>query len=405
MFTAYSIEEAREIIRLNQSYSLQVDKINIENSLGRIISRDIVSECNVPGFRRSIMDGYAVKHSDLVNASECSKVELKLVGEVEMGRTAEVSISEGECAYIPTGGMLPEGADSVLIIENTTVMSKNTILAYEKTLIGENVVSEDEDIKKDTTILKKGKKIRPYEMGVLASIGCISLEVYKCLRIGILSTGDEIVSPYETPKMGQVRDINTYLLTGLVRECNCEPVIFNVKTDEYNEIFNTTKQAIAECDIVLIVGGSSMGIKDQTLRVLKGMENSQVLIHGLALKPGKPTIIAKCNNKMIFGMPGHPLSCAVVYKTLVKYYLDYIMNYREEEYPVLCELTNGYKKTKGREEYIPVVIEEKEGEFYATPIVGRSGIITTFSKAYGYFKTRKEQDNVLKGDRVLVYKL
>lgn len=405
MFTAFTIEEAKEIIAQKDRYILGLETVNIENANGRVLARDIVSNCMVPGFRRSIMDGYAVMHEDIKEASQNNGVALKLVGEIEMGKATKIELSRGECAYIPTGGMIPSGADSVLIIENTKVLESGWITAYTKTSSVENIVSKDEDVKIGEKILEKGKKIRPYEMGVLASIGCTKFEVYKTPRVGILSTGDEIVSPYEVPKLGQVRDINTYLLSGLISESQCEPVIFNVKTDDYFEIFKMTEKAIEECDIVLVIGGSSMGKKDQTLKVLSAMKNSEILIHGLALKPGKPTIVSMCNGKMVFGMPGHPLSAAVVYKTLVKFYLNRIMKHTEEEYPVFCELSAGYNKTIGREEYIPVVIEEKEDKFYATPIVGRSGIITTFSKAYGYFKTSKESVKVEVGEVVRVYKL
>lgn len=404
MFTSYTIEEAKGIIGGKEKYALGTEVVNIENSYGRIVARDVVSECNVPGFKRSIMDGYAVKHVDIRKACKDVPVLLRLVGEVEMGKETKIEVGEGECVYIPTGGMLPMGADSVLIIENTK-REGNNVVAYEKTVFGENVVSEDEDVKNGELLIPKGKKIRPYEMGVLSSIGYTNIEVYKKARIGILTTGDEIVSPYEIPKIGQVRDVNTYLLSGLIGASNCEVVIYNAQVDNYDAIYREAKKVIEECDIALICGGSSVGIKDHTLRVLMSMEETEILFHGLALKPGKPTIVAKCGSKMVFGMPGHPLSCAVVYKTLVEFYLNHIMEHKAVEYPIYCELAADYKKTKGREEYIPVTVEEIDGKFYATPVVGRSGIITTFSKSYGYFKTPKELDKVLKGDVVGIYKL
>lgn len=404
MFSSYTIEEARKIITDNISCNLGLELANIENSIGRILAKDIISGCNVPGFKRSIMDGYAVRAADLAGASQDNPVSLSLVGEIEMGREATVEVKEGECAYIPTGGMLPKGADSVLMIENTK-KDNNKLLAYNKTVLGENIVSENEDVSLGEVVLKAGKKVRPYEMGVMSSIGYTNIEVYKKPRVGILSTGDELVSPYETPKLGQVRDINTYLMYGLITEMGCTPVVYKVKTDDYQGIFEAVKNAVNECDTILISGGSSVGVKDYTRRVLEGMENSKILVHGLALKPGKPTIIAKCDDKIVFGMPGHPLSCAVVFKTLVKFYLNSLMNYCEEEYPVVCKLSRSYRKTKGREEYIPVVIDGEGSGFAATPITGKSGIITTFSKSYGYFRTDKTQDNVLEGDLVEVYKL
>lgn len=405
MITSLTIEEAENIIGGKLDYKLSSEFVKIEDSLNRIISRDVISECNVPGFKRSIMDGYAVNCMDLEKASVNNPVELRLVGDIEMGKGTTIVLNRGECAYIPTGGMLPEGADGILIIENAKKSEAGLILGYEKTYKGGFIVSENEDVSMGETVIKRGRKIRPYEMGVLSSIGCTKVEVYCRPKIGILSTGDEIVSPYEMPQLGQVRDINTLLLTGLINEVSCIPVVYNVKTDDYDEIFKATEEAIEECDIVLLSGGSSVGVKDQTLKVLKAIKESEILLHGLALKPGKPTIVALCKGKMVFGMPGHPLSCAVVFKTLVKFYLNGILGHWEKDYPVVCELIKGYNKTKGREEYIPVEIEERDGNFYATPIQGKSGIITTFSKAYGYFKTKKELDTVTKGEFVKVYKL
>jgi molybdopterin molybdotransferase len=242
-------------------------------------------------------------------------------------------------------------------------------------------------------------------MGVLSSIGKTSIPVFKKLKIGILITGDEIVTPYETPKVGQVRDVNSYLLEGLIRSANCEPVIYNIKSDIFEEIYGAAEKAVTECDIVLVSGGSSVGVKDFTKKVFQKLPAAEILFHGLALKPGKPTLVAQSGRKMLFGMPGHPLACAVVFKTLVKYYMDLVTCYKEKEYPVVCKLVSDYKKTKGREEYIPVSIEEREEEFLATPIVGKSGIISTFSKAYGYFRTDKECNEVNAGDIVAVYKL
>lgn len=405
MFSSFTIEEAKEIISRKQSYNLDIETINIEKCLGRITAKDIISECNVPGFRRSIMDGYAVRFEDLKKASPSKPRTLKLVGEVEMGKSPTFKIEAGECGYIPTGGMLPLGADSIIIIENTKRNDDKTILAQVATVKGEYIVAEDEDVKKGAIVIKSGKKIRPYEIGVLCSIGCNKVEVFKQPKIGIISTGDEIVAVNEIPKLGQVRDINTYLLLSLIQDSYAEPVIYDVTRDEFTEIFNVASKAIKECDIVLIVGGSSVGIKDETLRVLKSMERSEILIHGLALKPGKPTIVASCDNKIVFGMPGHPLSCAVVYKTLVSFYLSCITKHIQEEYPTTCKFVTDYEKTKGREEYIPVNIEEREGKLFANPIRSKSGIITTFSKAWGYVKTDKELEKIYDGEIVSVYKL
>jgi molybdopterin molybdotransferase len=405
MLTALTIEEAKKIISDNTSFILESETVDIERCLGRIIAEDIISEFNVPGFKRSTMDGFAVVHTDLEEANAEIPVKLKVLGEIEIGTEPKFNISQGECVYIPTGGMLPTGADSILIIEKVEKLSSDNIIAYDKTFEGENIVLEDEDVSIGEIVIKKGVKIRPYEIGVLSCIGCTSIKVFKKPRIGILASGDEIVSPYIIPKVGQVRDVNTYLLSALINENSCEAVIYNVVNDNFDKLFKNVEKAINECDMVLISGGSSVGLKDYTLKVLRAMENSKILMHGLALKPGKPTIVSKYNNKLIFGMPGHPLSGAVVFKTLVCYYINQITSHIEKDYPVFCEMTTDRKKTRGREEYIPVIIEEKGDKLLATPMIGKSGIITTFSKSWGYFKTPKELDIVKAGETVRVYRL
>lgn len=404
MFSVVTIDEAKKIIEDNFKYKLDSELVDIKSSLGRIASKDITSSFNVPGFRRSSVDGYAVRAADIRGASEAIPSFLTLVGEVEMGKEPNVKLeSTGECMYIPTGGMLPIGADSVIMIEYTDKMDEVTILAVDTVAVGDNVVAEDEDIKIGEKVINKGTKIRPYEVGVLSSIGCTEIEVFKKLRVGIISSGDEVVSPYDSPQKGQVRDINTYLLYTLILESIAEPAIYGVARDEYDELFEVIQLALNECDIVLISGGSSVGAKDYTAKILNSLNNSKVLIHGLAIKPGKPTIVANCDGKIAFGMPGHPLACAIVYKSLVSFYIDYITGNHHEKFSMDCRFSLNYHKAKGREEYIPVEIEiDKEG-IIAKPIFGKSGIITTFSKAGGYIRAEKDKEGIMEGEIVKVY--
>lgn len=404
MFTDYTIDEAKRILSEHITTAPKVEQIKFQEAMGRITAEDVISGCDVPGFDRSMMDGYAVRSEDISGASEDNPIKLELIGMIEMGKSTDYTIEKGKCVYIPTGGMLPQGADSVIMIEKTSVHN-NEVSIHDKTFINENIIMGDEDAKTGEIIIKKGTQIRPYEIGVMASIGYGNPLVLKKLKIGILSTGDELVEPEDKPMPGQVRDINTSLMNGLILEAGGIPIIYSIKTDIYEKIFEATRNAVKECDIVLISGGSSVGIKDYTIKVIEALDDTKILFHGLALKPGKPTISAISGNKLIFGMPGHPLSCAVVFKTLVKYSMELLQGYKEVEYPIYCRLKNDFKKTKNREEYIPVIIDIESDEYFATPIRGKSGIISTFSKAYGYIKTIKEQDILKIGDIVKVYRL
>ncbi|MDF2673099.1 MAG: putative molybdenum cofactor biosynthesis protein, partial [Clostridiales bacterium] len=283
-------------------------------------------------------------------------------------------------------------------------LDENTILINKPTAPGENVINEDDDVRVGEVLIKRGSRLRPYEIGVLSSIGQIEVEVVKRVRVGIISTGDEIVSPEKTPLPGQVRDINTYLLSSLIIENGGEAIIYGVCEDTYEDLMDRVERAYKECDMVLISGGSSVGKKDQTLKVMKSLGESSVLVHGMAIKPGKPTLIGKSGGKIIFGLPGHPLACAVVFKAVVKHYMDRTTGEVDVDYPIPCSFTLNYHKAKGREEYLPVNIEFKDGNMVAVPIFAQSGIISAFSRAWGFVKIDRNLEGLREGDRVLVHK-
>jgi len=371
----------------------------------RILHDDVVSDINIPDFKRSTVDGYAVRSRDLFGASETSPSMLDLTGEAEMGKTNLESLEfPGECMYVPTGGMLPEGSDAVIMIEDVEKLDEITLLANKSVAPGENVIKIGEDIGKGEIVLRKGARLRPYEIGVLASIGCISVRVARKPRIGIISTGDEIVEPGKVPSLGQVRDINSYLLYSLIQESSGEPVMYDFVRDDFDELRDTVGKALAECDTVLISGGSSVGKKDETMNVINSFENSEILVHGIAIKPGKPTILGKADGKAIFGLPGHPLACAVIYKAFVTLYMNKLTGKVEAEYPVECEFDINYHKAKGREEYLPVALSQEGDARIASPILSKSGLITGFSKAWGYIKIEKNNEGLRKGQTVQVYK-
>lgn len=405
LFNVVTVEEARKIIDENFKTMPQVESIELSQATGRVIYCDIVSKVNVPGFKRSTVDGYALRSKDTAGASESIPSILEYKGEVIMGKAPCVELSNfGECIYVPTGGMLPEGADCVVMIEYTDKLDENTILINRPTAKGENLINEDEDVQAGEVIIKGGSRLRPYEIGVLSSIGYTEVEVFKKIRVGIISTGDEIVSPKKTPLPGQVRDVNTYLLNSLIFENGGETVIYGVCEDTYEDLKERVDLASRECDMVLISGGSSVGKKDQTLKVMKSLKDSRILVHGMAIKPGKPTVIGKSGEKIVFGLPGHPLACAVVFKAVVKYYMDRPANAKDIDYPVPCSFSLNYHKARGREEYLPVNIEVIDGEMFAVPIFAQSGIISAFSRSWGFVKIDRNLEGLREGDRVMVYK-
>ena len=405
LFDVTDPEEVIRIINSNFEFKLPFENVSLLDCYGRILYENIVSNINLPDFRRSTVDGYAVRSRDVFGASETSPSLLDYKGDVKMGSVPEYSITfPGESLYVPTGGMLPEGADGVVMIENTEKLDEITILSNKAVAPGENVIQIGEDISSGELIMEKGTRLRPYEVGVLASMGCTEVKVIKKPRIGIVSTGDEIVNPGKEPSPGEVRDINTYLLQALILESGGEPIIYEFVKDDFDKLKDTIKKAIDECHIVLISGGSSVGKKDETLNVINSFGGSEVLVHGISIKPGKPTIIGKVSEKIVFGLPGHPLACALIYKIFVNKYINKITGYKETNYPTLCEFEINYHKAKGREEYLPVIIKSTNNKRIAQPVFSKSGLITGFSKAWGYIKIDKNLEGLVAGQIVEVNK-
>ncbi|WP_040212358.1 molybdopterin molybdotransferase MoeA [Clostridium polynesiense] len=400
------IKEVLETIRSNFSEGTVSEKVELSRALGRIVCEDLISEENIPGFRRSSVDGYGINSKASAGASEAMPSLFNLKGEVKMGETPKASIKvPGDCIYVPTGGMVPEGADSIVMIEYTESFDDDTILINKPACPGENLIDEDDDIEIGETIISKGTVLRAYEIAVLSSLGKKEIPVYKKLKCGIISTGDEVVMPDIKPKPGQVRDINSSLLSSLVEQNGGVPCVYGIYNDDIKELTDVIDKAAKECDVVLISGGSSVGKKDETLETINNMKGSKLLVRGIAIKPGKPTLIAKIKEKVIFGLPGHPLACAVIFNTFVKEYFNIKYTSHSMEYPLNCTFSVNYHKAKGREEFLPVKVENSLGELIAVPIISKSAIMSAFSRAFGYIRIEKNIEGINKGERVLVYKL
>lgn len=405
LFKVADIKEVQRIIDENLKIEPKSERIPLPKALGRVLYSNVISQENIPGFRRSSVDGYAIKSKESAGASEAMPAMFELRGEVRMGEEAKVKLDfPGSCVYVPTGGMLPQGADSVVMIEYSEKLDDNTILINTSSYPGENLVEEDEDVAVNELLIKKGTKLRPYEIGVLASLGVMEVEVCQTLKCGIVSTGDEVVDPSSTPSLGQVRDVNTYLLSSLVEECGAEAVVYGIYNDNFEELKAAITKAFEECHMVLVSGGSSVGKKDQTFEAIKSLGNSEILVHGIAVKPGKPTLIGKAENKIIFGLPGHPLACAVIFKTIVQHYISRVYEQEQIDYPIECSFAINYHSAKGREEFLPVKLENREEGLTAVPVISKSGIISAFSKAYGYIRIDKNLEGIREGEKVSVYR-
>jgi molybdopterin molybdotransferase len=329
---------------------------------------------------------------------------LIISGEVKMGEVPTVEVTQGKAVYVPTGGMLPKGSDSVIMIEHCEDVD-SLLNTYKQVAPGENVIRAGEDIKEGETLLTCGTKLRPQELGALASLGVTHVNVFRKLKVGYLSSGDEIV-PYQTETLqeGQIRDINYLTIAGLAREWNVDVVYGGIVRDDFAEFRERARVLYDEVDCLILSGGSSVGAKDYTTDVIQSLGEPGVFVHGISIKPGKPTILAVANGKPVIGLPGHPASAMIIFKLFGERVLRKLKGETNERKPerIFAKITKNIPSSMGRADYIRARLFEKEGEWWAEPIIGKSGLITTLVKSDGLVEISSEKEGVSQGEWVPV---
>jgi len=354
------------------------ETVPVEQSAGRVLAADIVADTDIPGFNRSVVDGYAVRSADTAGAGTALPALLQCVGRVAMGASdRNLFIRDSKCAYIPTGGVLPEGADAAVMVEYTEEAG-DIILIKKPVSPGENVLLRDEDYKKGGIVLRQGRRITPQDAGVLAACGCAMVTVAKNPVVGIISTGNELVPVTAVPGPGQVRDANASMLAAWLSEYGCIPKFYGIVKDERRAFETIISRALSDCDVVLLSGGSSKDDRDMTAGVIA--DRGEVLIHGIAIAPGKPTIIGRIEGKPVFGLPGHPASAFVVLIAIVRPLIDRMLGL---EKPLIrtakARLAENIPSQRGREEYVRVRVENGK----AIPQFGKSGLLNTLVSSDG----------------------
>lgn len=382
----------------------ETSKIPLVDALGRVIAADVFSPVAVPGFARSTIDGYAVKAKDTFGASESLPALITVTGEILMGKEAAQTMAPGEGLKISTGGMLPPGSDAAVMIEYTEELDSTTVTVLRPVAPGENVIQAGEDVQPGQLVLPKGWQLRPQDVGVLAGIGITELEVFNRPRVGIISTGDEIISPGLVPQPGQVRDINSYTLYGLVQECGGIGKLYPIIPDCFDQLRQQVEEALAENDLLIISGGSSVGTRDATARVMDALGDPGVLIHGVSVRPGKPTVLGMVGQKPIIGLPGHPVSAMVIFDLFIKPILRHYQGVRRgsPEAVVRARLSSNVASGPGREDFVRVLLEDRMGKLWAVPVLGKAGLITTMVKADGIFRIPLDKEGVMEGEYVNV---
>lgn len=382
--------------------SVQSETVPITEALGRVLAKEIIADEDLPPYSRSTMDGYAVMASDTFGTSSSQPAMLELSGSIAMGEYIEGKIRKGTAYGIATGGMLIEGADSVVMVEYTEELDKNTVLIEKSVSPGENVIRRGDDIRLGERLFQQGHILRPQDIGALASLGIESVCVNKRMSVGIISTGNEIVNPFGPAEPGKIRDINTYLLTAAVRKDGYTAKSYDIVPDDFEKLRGALLLALKENDSVLLSGGSSVGIMDQTLKVINSIEGAKMLIEGIALKPGKPTIVADISGKPVFGLPGHPVSAFVLYYAAVSPLYRFMNGQKHDPEVKKAYFFENYATQPGRDEFIMVKLINEEGRTLAKPIHAKSGMFITITKADGFVRVPANKEGLYKDEEVSV---
>lgn len=381
------------------------EKLPIEECYNRIIASDIVSPEDLPAFSRSTVDGYAVHAVDTFGAKESSPAYITMKHEVMMGQAADFDLAKGSAAKIPTGGMLPAGADAVVMLEYVQSVPGDMIEIHRSAAPGDNVIQVGEDIKKGERVLHEGKRLRAHDIGALAGIGVTGIEVFSKPVVSFISTGDEIVSPGNRLRIGQVRDINSFTLAGLVMDNGGILIKRGIFRDDYDEIRNALEESLAASDMVLISGGTSAGTRDMTAAIIDDIGRPGVLFHGASLKPGKPMIGGVVRGKPVLGLPGHPAATVVCFDLFIKPVIDRMRGLAARPEPggsVRATMAKSIASAAGREDHIRVYMEESENKLLAYPVLGKSGLITTLVKSDGIVVIPQSRLGLDAGEEVTV---
>jgi molybdopterin molybdotransferase len=397
--------EALSRLMENLFFQPAVEEVETALASGRVTAAPVAAPHSLPTFPRTTVDGYAVHAGDTYGASESLPAYLDLAGEVLMGAAPDFTLGRGQCALIHTGGMLPEGADAVVMIENTQSARVSEVEILRAAAVGENVLKVGEDVAEGQEVIPSGARLRPAEIGGLMALGLTSVSVTSRPRIGIISSGDEVVPPEAELKPGQVRDVNTFTLSALIHETGGIPVSYGIIPDLAESLHTAACQAISECDALIITAGSSASTRDLTAQVIDGLGKPGVIVHGVNVRPGKPTILAVCNGKPVIGLPGNPVSALVIAWLFLTPVVEGLLGLKRvrPKAVVTARLTLNLPSQAGREDWVPVRLIIDGQEYLAEPVFGKSNLIFTLARADGLLRIPPDATGVGAGDTVQVW--
>jgi molybdopterin molybdotransferase len=397
---------ALQILLVNLPVRTSTELIRTEHALGRVTAQPVTTKTALPPFNRSTVDGYAVQAADTYGASESLPAYLRLVGEVPMGGLPPFDLSTGQVQLIHTGGMLPTSADAVVMLEQTQSAGE-MIEVHKAVALGENVIKAGEDVQPGEQVIPAGWRLRAQEIGGLAAIGITEIKVAVPPRVGILSSGDEIVPPEVEPLPGQVRDANSYFLSALVTEAGGVPIRYGIFPDQIAPLTQAAERAIQDCDVVVFTAGSSASARDLTAQVINRLGSPGILVHGVGVRPGKPTILAICREKAVIGLPGNPVSAFVIARLFLAPVIERLLGLSTSRPKpgFSARLKTNLASQAGREDWVPVRLIATPHGWLAEPIFSKSNLIFSLVRADGLVRVPPDATGLAANDIVWVVAL
>ncbi|GFO53847.1 molybdopterin molybdenumtransferase MoeA [Geomonas sp. Red276] len=403
MFNVLPPADALKVLLDRLAISIRSEDVPTADALGRVLAGELTAPHSLPAFPRSTMDGYAVLAESTYGATETLPACLAITGEAPMGRPCTLSLSVAEAVLVHTGGMIPQGADAVVMVERTQKVDATTLEVLRPVAPGENVVGVGEDVMEGCPLFPAGHLLRPQDIGGLMALGLTTVKVAARPRVAIVSTGDEVVHPDTAPGPGQIRDINSYTVASLVTRAGGIPILCGIVGDDYDKLLEALAAALDQADMVVVSAGSSVSARDLTAKVVGRLGDPGVVVHGVAVKPGKPTILAACGGKPVVGLPGNPVSAMVVASLFVTPVVERLQGMGQSvRRTVIAKLTRNVPSAPGREDYVQARLVERDGERWAEPVFGKSNLIYTLVRADGTVKVPLNASGLYQGDQVEV---
>ena len=386
----------------------ECETIPVEASCGRFASEDIFAKEEAPAFDRSCVDGYAIISRDTFGATESIPCFLKILSAARMGEATSVDIKSGEAVYVPTGAQIPASSDAVVMVEYCEELSSDTVAVNHAVAPNINIIYKGDDCRPGDLLITRGTRITPIHIGIMIAAGISRLLVYKPISCAVVSTGDELVGVGDALMPGCIRDVNTHMIGAELEAYDCRVVSKRLVMDRFDEIKSAIQDALVKADFVVISGGTSVGDKDYTFQAIESIEDGSVFAHGLAVKPGKPTILASVGGKPVFGLPGQCVSAYIVYKAIVQYYLDILRGSSAGiggEPHLVATLTANVHSAPGKLTFQAVSLRYDDSRFFAEPLYGKSGLISHLTDSDGLIMIDEKSEGLDAGEMVDVVRL